>query len=382
MQPAPVAEPQAPENAITNFPAPRARILLFALVALAAGIGSAHWLESSRFESFQGYLQARVHSVVSDRDARVARILVSAGDLVAPGQPIVILEDQQLEQRLMARRQEIQDLEIELSRTEAALEVELDIQRRDILDRVFETRWRSAQALRQHTLIPQDPQLSSHLVNRSGNGFPPLMRSIDELSPLLGSPIIAASAQQLAAGPPEELYRGLLAELDLCAEHIAELEKMSRELPGKIKRSMGVDLAEARLAHARAALQALESERGELTIVAEAHGLVGVFLKQVGDHVAPREPIVQLLDEELPYVVLQFPSPRIADFAPGNIVELRFPGGAAGKGRIEDIPPQTTVLADETGRQPETTITAQVEPVGALWPRLPFGSVVEVRRKR
>jgi hypothetical protein len=91
---------------------------------------------------------------------------------------------------------------------------------------------------------------------------------------------------------------------------------------------------------------------------------------------------VQLLDEEQPFLVVQIPSPRISDFAPGTVVELQFPGGRTGKGRVEEIPPQTSPVSLDSGRIGETVITAHVDPVGVLWPSLPFGSVVEVRRVR
>ena len=110
--------------------------------------------------------------------------------------------------------------------------------------------------------------------------------------------------------------------------------------------------------------------------------MVGVFQKDVGDHVSAHEAIVPLLDEDQPYLVLQIPSPRISDFAPGTVVELRFPGGKKGKGRVEEIPPQTSPIPGENSSASGTVITAHVDPVGPLWPNLPFGSVVEVRRRR
>ena len=94
------------------------------------------------------------------------------------------------------------------------------------------------------------------------------------------------------------------------------------------------------------------------------------------------ESVVQLLDEEQPYLLLQIPSPRISDFAPGTVVELRFPGGKKGKGRVEEIPPQTSPIPTGNSATSGTVITAHVDPVGPLWPNLPFGSVVEVRRRR
>jgi hypothetical protein len=189
----------------------------------------------------------------------------------------------------------------------------------------------------------------------------------------------ASSSQGNGASSPAA---GPLSEAELCTQHIDELERINRELPAKISRSMGVDVARARLAHAQAELTRLESQKGELTLVAEASGLVGVFQKAVGDRVLAHEPIVQLLDEEQPFLVVQIPSPRISDFAPGTVVELQFPGGRSGKGRVEEIPPQTSPVSLDSGRIGETVITAHVDPVGVLWPSLPFGSVVEVRRLR
>jgi len=183
-------------------------------------------------------------------------------------------------------------------------------------------------------------------------------------------------------GPDSAGGQSPAPEVDLCTQHIQELERINRELPEKISRSMGVELARARLAHAQAELARLESQKHELTLVAEASGMIGVFQKNVGDHVAAHEPIVQLLDEEQPYLLLQIPSLRISDFSPGTVVELQFPGNTKGKGRVEDIPPQTSPIPGDGAPVGDTMITAHVDPVGALWPSLPFGSVVEVRRKR
>jgi multidrug resistance efflux pump len=145
---------------------------------------------------------------------------------------------------------------------------------------------------------------------------------------------------------------------------------------------MGLNLVQARLDQAKAEMAVLESEKDRLTLTAPVSGLVGVFHKTTGDHITPHEPLVQLLDEEQPYLLLQFPSERIADFAPGSVLDLKFPSGHRGKGRVEQIPPQASGLPGESGANPEMVIAAHVERVGALWPSLPFGSKVEVLRRR
>lgn len=376
-----VPAPQGPQAPVQILPAPLYRVLVLMLLAVTAGSAITLWLERSRYENFPGYLQARLRTVCSSREATISRILVTPGQAVSQGQPLVVLDDETFARRMLDRQHEVASLEIELARTQAALEVELDIQQRDISDRVFETKWRSAQLLRRHLYSPDEflfpgPALGSARgwqASPTAGNQPPLPEE---------AMIQRASAENAAPGSPPGLLRISVAEMDLCTDHIRELEKMSRDLPDKIRRSMGIDLVEARLAHARAALAATEKEQSQLTLVAETAGLVGVFQKEAGDRVQAHEPIVQVLDEEQPYLVLQFPSPRIADFSPGTVVDLRFPGGRKGKGRVEEIPPQTSDMPSAPGAKTDTVVSAHIDPVGALWPRLPFGSVVEVRRKR
>jgi multidrug resistance efflux pump len=335
------------------------QIILFSILALAAGIAATVGFEHLRYERFPGFLQARMRNVVAARDAQIAEILVTPGSLVTAGQPLVRLHDAAFDQRLEAKKREIEALEIELAQNQAKLEVELDWRRKNILERIFEARLKRIEALRREI----DSPVAVGFGRENGWNAPPAL----------------LDAGQPGALKPETARP---TEAELCTQHIEELEQISRELPAKISRSMGVDLSRARLAHAQAELTRLESQQRELMLVAEVSGLVGVFQKAVGDRVAAHEPIVQLLDEEQPFLVVQIPSPRISDFAPGTVVELQFPGGRTGKGRVEEIPPQTSPVSLDGGRIGETVITAHVDPVGALWPSLPFGSVVEVRRLR
>jgi len=338
----------------------RLRIALYSILALAAGTAVTVVFEHLRYERFPGFLQARMRNVTSAREAQIAEILVSSGSLVTAGQPLVRLHDAALDQRLETKKRELESLEIELAQNQAKLEVELEWRRKNILERIFEARVKRAQALRYEVEVP----LAAGFAREASWTISP--------PPATG------------AGQPEILKATAAhpTEAELCTQHIEELERINRELPAKISRSMGVDLSRARLAHAREELTRLESQQRDLTLTAEVSGLVGVFQKAAGDCVAAHEPIVQLLDEEQPYLVVQIPSPRISDFAPGTVVELKFPGGRMGKGRVDEIPPQTSPAPLDSGRIGETVITAHVDPVGVLWPNLPFGSTVEVRRLR
>jgi multidrug resistance efflux pump len=375
MQSEPAALREPVESTEPARPVSARRAALISLVALGAGIAATLWFEQVRYERFPGYLQARLRTVSAVRDAQVSEILVTSGTVVTAGQPLIRLKDPAFEQRLEAKQRQIESLEIELSQSQARLEVELEWRRKNVLEGIFEARLKCVQALRRELQTP----LELEYVRTGGwNSLPAAAGSSP--SPMIfgDRPVVTPAAGDSTSASPQPK----VSEAALCHEHILELERINRELPEKISRSMGVDLAKTRLDHARVELARLESQKQELTLVAEASGMVGVFQKEVGDHVSAHEPIVQLLDEEQPYLLLQIPSPRISDFSPGTIVDLKFPGGQGGNGRVDEIPPQTSPIPGENSAATGTVITAHVDPVGPLWPSLPFGSVVEVRRRR
>lgn len=375
MEPVPVTADEPKQHSERPLPPLRYRILTLLALSLSAGAGTAIWLERASYERFPGFLQARLRTVSAARDCEIAETLVASGAVVTAGQPLVRLKDADFEQRFDEKKAEVESLEVELAQNEGRLEVELEWRRKDLLERIFEAKLRLAEAERHDRQLPFGTDLFR------GTGWDAVPSGEREPRRLGGnSPIEQAALSQTEEAPASGSVP--TSQVELCKQHIQELERINRELPAKISRSMGVDLARTKLAHARAELARMESQKRELTVVAEASGLVGVFLKQPGEHVAAHEPIVQLLDEEQPYLVLQVPSPRIADFAPGTVVDLCFPGGKRGKGRVQEIPPQTSPIPGENSPAAETVITAHVDPVGALWPNLPFGSAVEVRRRR
>lgn len=373
------SEPAAQRDPVESTAAPRPvsgrRAALFSILALEAGIAATVWFEQVKYERFPGYLQARQRTVSAARDAQISEILVSPEAVVTAGQPLVRLKNPAFEQRLEAKQRQIEALEIELSQSQARLEVELEWRQKNILEHIFEARLKCVQALRRELQAPLELE---YVRTGSWNSLPAAADFPQPPSLSGDRPLITQTAGDSASVSPQPQ----VTEVGLCTEHIQELERINRELPEKISRSMEVDLARTRLEHAQAELSRLESQKQELTLVAEASGMVGVFQKEVGDHVSAHEPIVQLLDEEQPYLLLQIPSVRISDFSPGTVVELRFPGGKKGKGRVEEIPPQTSPIPGENSAAAGTVITAHVDPVGPLWPSLPFGSVVEVRRRR
>lgn len=367
-----------------RFPAPQRRVWTLSCLALVAGMAVALWAERSSYESFTGRLQAKSRIVTAGRDARIARILVEQGKTVAAGTPLLVLHDPELEARLARKRRDVTHLEAELAQARAKLTIEIAWRQKELQTEIFETKLKSAYYLKQQfsnqidSLASGDDAADATTVSATADASEQWITSLLSEN---RSPDDARTQALLRRQAAINALEVSSAQVELCEERLRELAQLNSELPEKIRQSMAVDVVQGRLARAQAELASLQKQQESLTLASESPGLVGVFLKGVGDHVLAHEPIVQLLDEDQPYLVLHIPSPRIADFTPGTIVELHFPGGKKGKGRVGQIPPQTA--PDSVQGEPGISlVSAQIEPTGVLWPALPFGASIEVRRKK
>jgi len=359
-------------------------VLFLSILALAAGICAATWIERARHEKLAGFLQARAMTLSADRDAQLAEVFVKQGDVVEAGQPVLLLRDSQLAVTLDRQQREVARLESEVSQFEAKLLVEIAWRQKALDAELFETRLKSSQCLQQ--------QFTSEIESLAWNQFggdvtkTAIADNSDQtLGPLLYDKMtpdehrIRAVLRKEAARNSQEVST---AQLELCEQRVKEIERLKAELPEKIRKSMGIDLIRSRLEQAQADLARLEQQQESLSLAAAKPGMVGVFRQQVGDHVIAHQPIVEVFNEQQPYLIVRIPSSRLADFSVGTVVALRFPGGELGQGRVSDIPPQTSAIPDEGSLLETTRVTAHIEPVGKLWPALPIGTTVEVLRKR
>ena len=350
-----------------------------ALVSLSAGLITVACLERFKYERLPGYLQAKSSTVSIDREARIGEIKVSQGMTVRKGDPLFVLVDEKLDAAVHHQRGMISALEKELAQTEAKLAVELDWKLRSVEQEIFETKLRSATFLRQQfsTEIEQlawgkmIAEIDSANDDRDQRS---LIQPLSYYPPKQEEDRIAALLRQEAAVNAREVSS---AQVEMCDARLAELETVKTALPDKIRKSMGVELVGQRLDEARQELKNLERQQQRLTVTAPRTGIVGLFHKQAGEFAQPHEPIVQLLDEDQPFLVVEVSSKRIAEFKTGNVVSLVFPGNVRGEGRIERIPPQTS----HSSSQGDSLLALQIEPAGKVWPNLPFGSQVEVLKK-
>ena len=363
------------------------RAVVFAAVALAAGCAVANWVSRGKYEQFTGYLQARTHSVTCEREVRLSQILTPQGKGIAIGAALLKLEDAQLQARTQHQKQLVQDLTDQVTETEAKVQLAVEHERNTIKRDILDMRLLAAQLegqrfekdLEEVAYGPAGESFKSNsIVDVSGENVlerlpKPLVMSDDQFSD-------ERLKNKLRKQKLENVKETLAARIEMCNLHLADLKKKSNELPETVRRSMGLNRVQTALENAKTELASLEQQQQSLTISSPGTGIVGVYRKGVGAHVAAHEEIVQVLDEDQPHLLLQIPSNRVNDFTAGTIVELQFPGGKSTQGKVAEVPPQTVNAPGlATG---ETQMAVQIVPSGLIWPKLPIGTMVEIRRSR
>lgn len=375
------------------------RILQVCGSALVFGATAVYGYQSWRYELFTGHLQAGAHVVVAAREATIESVSVHPGDEIISGTRLATLADASLQKKLREQRHDVETREREVARLEAERDRRVEQEVLEIEDRIFDARMRQEtlkKTLQTESLLPSFPTGSSR--------WPSLAKPRKETpwwkpdSPRVKIDLrdrnqIRQMVNEVPAGKSKrgDLLQSNADEVSteaesaadrFCEERIAELQQRKQELPAKITRVMRIEEEQIRLEYARSELKALESETGELIVRASSSGRIGMFLKQAGERVSAQDPIVQIFDEESPYLVVRIPSHRVAEFAQGTDLELVFPGNQVRSGRVTEIPPQTTLRNEDGGASRETFVDVHVIPTKALWPEVPFGSQVTVRKRR
>jgi multidrug resistance efflux pump len=356
-------------------------MLALAALALSGGVCLTIGLARSEYETFTGYLQAQGRTITAGREARIAGLLVKQGEVARPGTPLLTLSDMQLEEARAAKQRQVAALEAELAQVHAQAAIETGGRRQKLEAEIFELKLKSAQFLKQ--------QFTQQMETFGRGG------ALVESDEPAGTGVIQASMRPFARDPfgsggtfdrqRSDAARSAMqvstAQIELCNERLAELERRLENLPEQILEALGANVVQTRLDQTKAELARLDEQQQSLTLTAAVHGTVGVFLREAGDRVDANEPIVELLDEDQPYLLLQVPSARLADFTPGTMLDLRFPGDVKGEGRVDVIPPQVAPLPRPNERLAENAslLTVHISPAGRVWPTIPFGSTVEVR---
>ncbi len=363
--------------------APAHRVLFCAVLALGAGLGLAVSLEKSGAAPINGYLQAERATVVSTQTGRIREFRVKVGDVLRANQPVAVLADDDLEAELATAKREVAALTALLEQRQAKAQVELDWRLKELESDDFETRLKSATYLKEQF----SQQIAGVAWKDFVDGFDALSsNAIDEdlyKSLIYQSRITADEAriravlQQEAANNATEVFA---AQVEMCNQRLKKLEALKQQLPERIRRAVGVDVAESQLAHATAAIERLEQRKQNLTLLAPAYGTVGELRRKPGDRISADEPIVELFDADQQFLVADVPTQLVESFPIDTEVYLRFPGDQYRTGRVSRVRPLATPAATSTGDRVcgETVVKLRIEHSGKLWPQAPIGSAVQV----
>ncbi len=362
------------------MPAPPRRIFAFAVSALLLGIAAAVWLELPSGPLCHAILTARTTHVTATSAGRIAEVTVEEGSEVRIGDPIMRIHDESLGRSILAKKREIASLESKLQQSLASAELELNWRLRTLESEICDIQLRSASFLKEkYNFELQRSMLSDVLAGRD-------FAMIDDGNSLFDSMVVnnkINSSQRMATVLEMELVSNAAevssAQVEICELRQKQLLDLKESLPLHIRKTQGVDVAEAELARAEAELDQLLAQETELTIVSPAIGRVGVFKCRSGDQVEPGTALVELLDDSKRYLVVYVPSKNIPSFELGTKVELTFPGNDFYSGVVSSVAPQAKPCLIAENSTEDTTVLVQVEQTGHVWPSVPIGSQVMVR---
>lgn len=364
-------------EARAELPAPPLRIALFTLVALAAGLSAAWGLSRPDSPEFAGRIEARSTHVTAERAGILTELLVAEGDRVTLGDPLVMLADGELQAEIARQQAEITTRESELQQARALADVDLAWRLKELDGELLETQLRSADYLKEKFNHQLERNMWSDVLagetTAMFNQGDAVFHSIVLKSRVPSEQRMNASLRIETAANAIEVSQ---AQVEICERRLAELRRLKEEVPARIREKAGVNVAEERLAGARAELARLQARDTQLTIPSTAVGTVGVFRRRPGDNIAPGDPIVEILDDAQRRIVVEVPSDQITGFHIDSRVDLSFPGDQPLTGRVISIAPQAeprSTAADDA------VIAVRIEQTGKVWPAVPIGSRVGVR---
>lgn len=371
---------KSPE-ACPELPAPPRRIFAFAVGALSLGIALAIWIERPTGAQCYAILAARTTYLTAPNDGKLAEILVAEGARIRIGDELLRMQDDTLGRRILNKKGEIFALESELQHALAAAELELNWRIRTLESEMCDIQLRSASFLKEkYNFELQRSMLSDVLTGREfvmADGNDSLFNSIVIENKKNSSQRMATVLEMELAANAAEVSA---AQVEICELRQKQLHALKTSLPEHIRRTQGVDVAEANVARAKSELEQLELESLELNVTSPAIGRVGVFQCRLGDHVKQGTPIVELLDDSQLHLVAYVPSRDIPAFPVESEVQLRFPGDEIRTGRVTVVAPQARPCSIQNAVGTDSTVLVQIEQTGQVWPTLPIGSQVRVRQ--
>jgi multidrug resistance efflux pump len=349
----------------------RWKFILAASVALAAASAlGCYWLfrHSAQVLELPGTVEIQEVRLSSKIGGRVAKVAVTEGELVKPGQPLIYLEAPELE----AQREQLQ---ARLRAAEALLEKAYNGARPEE-KAAAEAAWRAATERWKRLEAGYRPEEIEQARAELAMWEPELERAQRELErERLLTRAAASSRSQYEAALAT--YNRLKGQVDAARARLKMLEAGPRaEEKAEAKAEMdrlkaNYDLllagtrpeeiaeAEAHVAELEARLTEIEVNLREAVIVAPEQAVVEVVAMRKGDIVAPNQPVVRVLRADDLWVKAYVPETQLGKVRLNQTVEVtvdsypdkRFEGKVIQIASISEFTPRNVQSADERRHQ-------------------------------
>ncbi len=315
------------------------KALLAAAVIVAAGAAAVVYFRPFGGEDaalrLPGTVETQEVRLGSKAGGRVAEVLVREGDLVQPGQPLVRLEEPELEARRDQAEGGLRAAEAELEKARSGARPEEKEEAREAVA-AAEARWRRLQK------GPRDEEIRQAQADfDAAEAELRLARQKYERASRLAPVAGVSQEEQEAAGAALDrlaaLARSARARLDLLRagtrpeekdEALAGLKQARARLALLLAGTRSEDLvaAEARVTEARGKRQEAEDALAEALVRAPESAVVEVLAVRRGDLVAPNQPLLRVLRADDLWVRVYVPETQLSRVRLGQEVEVRVDG--------------------------------------------------------
>ncbi len=371
----PVAKDVLLDQRAPELPAPAGRIALVGVLAVVAGMALVRLIMGGPAQSFPGQVTARIVPVIADQSGTLTQWLVAEGESVRSGDAVASITISQLVEERIRLEQEIARLTLDLERTVALAELDLEWRMKDINADIFTTRLQSADLLEEKYRHEMEQVALSDLLKVNTTAlWSADVSEIDSVNLRDSDKSAGRLSTVLRVEAATNAADVCGAQVEMCEEQVEALEELKEALPDRIRRSVGVEAIERQLETSQAQLDAMNSSELNPTLVSSVIGQMGTFLRQVGDPISPGDRLVEIFDDVQRYVIVDVPSSHVDQFITGGDVALTFAGNVQRKGRVIHVAPQAVTHA----RGQESVVRVQIEPAGVLWPSVPIDSQVMV----
>lgn len=354
----------------------RGRLLLIPAGAFFCGLVATVAFSRLQSAPMRAVYRQEVVTVRASESGLLVEVKQPYGSSVRPGDALAAFEVSEIAEQLKALKDEEKRVQSQLEVAIAEATIQHTLKKTEIEKERLDLRLRCADLLRSRLEV----QTRINAVKENDGSGKNIARNANTIS--LTSAETFGMNRRLELADLTNHEEVLDAQIALCDDRIAELEKLQESLAKQINHSCHVETLTDELNQLRLRRSELESSPKTLTANSPAHGRVGIYRKQLGDYVAAGETIVEVFDAERPYLLMTVPISSVREFPVQSRVRVEIEGIKTRKpleGCVTDVILDSERDADSATSPGASLATIRVSPVGRLWPLASPGMAAIIR---